>query len=152
MLVAILDKTSMGDIVLDTSASNLVSALEANLLAHVPLYSHLPGAITYNDPEVLGLLTDLDPSESCVYRVAFTPEQIDKKIERVLQRFCTQHCLPMFWQVGPFTLPVDMGKHLEAQGFRFFVRAPGMAINLLKLEKESTISGNLVIERVRTAN
>jgi hypothetical protein len=126
----------MSDIILESTTSNLVSALEANLHAQVPLYSHLPGAILWNQPDLLGLMTDLDPSESCVYRAHFGPEQAETGIAEVLQRFRRQGCLPMYWQVGPFTRPIDLGKYLQAQGFRFFVRVPGMAIDLQELENE----------------
>jgi hypothetical protein len=139
----------MSDIILESTKSNLVSALEANLHAFVPLYSHLPGAIVCDEPELLGLLTDLDPSESCIYRAAFMPEQASEKIEHVLHRYRSQGCLPMYWQVGPSTLPMDLGKHLEARGFRFFVRVPGMAADLQDLEKVQPSSSNFVIEQIK---
>ncbi len=140
----------MSDIVPESTSPNLVTALEANLHAHMPLFAHLPGAILWNEPDLLGLLTDLDPSESCIYRVHFAPEQAETRIAEVLRCFRVQGCLPMYWQVGPFTLPVDLGKHLQAQGFRIFVRAPGMAINLQELEKEPTTSERILIEQVTT--
>jgi len=138
----------MSDIILESVKSNPVSALTANLHAHVPLFSHLPGVIVWDEPELLGLLTDLDPSESCVYRAAFAPEQANEKIEQVLRRYRSHGCLPMYWQVGPSTLPADLGKRLQAQGFGFFLRVPGMAVDLEDLEKGTTGSGDFVIERI----
>ena len=67
----------MGDILLEPSVSDMVQALEANLRAHTQLYAGLPCAIIYNEPGVLGLMTDLDVSESCVYRATFLPEQAE---------------------------------------------------------------------------
>jgi len=140
----------MIDIILESIKSNPVSTLVANLQQFVPLYSHLPGAIVWDESELLGLMTDLDPSESCIYRAAFMPEQASEKIEQVLQRYRSQGCLPMYWQVGPSTLPIDLGKHLEARGFHFFVRVPGMAADLQELEKvQSSSAGNFDIEQIK---
>ena len=141
----------MNNIILDLSTPNLVSALETNIYAHGPLYSHLPGAIFYDEPELLGLMTDLDPSESCVYRATFAPKQTDVKIEQVVKRYRSQGCLPMWWAVGPSTQPGDLGKHLEARGFRCFAHPPGMAASLLDLEKQMTCPADFVIERVKNS-
>jgi ribosomal protein S18 acetylase RimI-like enzyme len=142
----------MGNILLESSTHALVKALTDNLHTHIPFYSHMPNAILWDEPDLLALLTDLVPSESMVYRTHFTTEDASKRIEQVLQRFHAQGCLPMYWQVGPFTLPVDLGKYLQAQGFKFFVRAPGMAVNLQELEKEPVLSGNFVIEPVKNSD
>jgi ribosomal protein S18 acetylase RimI-like enzyme len=141
----------MSDIILESITSNPVSALTANLHAHVPLFSDLPGVIVWDDPELLAVLTDLDPSESCVYRAAFAPEQANEKIEQVLHRYRSHGCLPMYWQVGPSTLPADLGKHLQALGFSFYLRVPGMAIDLQDLDQEPTGSSGLVIEQIKNA-
>jgi GNAT superfamily N-acetyltransferase len=138
----------MADILLGSTASNLVNALVTNLHAHVPLYSRLPGAILCDEPELLALLCDLDPSESNVYRADYSPEQASEKIEQVLQRYRSQGCLPMFWQVGSSTRPTDLGKYLEAQGFSHVARVPGMAIALQDLARQPAWPGHLVVERV----
>jgi GNAT superfamily N-acetyltransferase len=138
----------MNDIILDLSTSNLVCAIEANLHAHGPLYSHLPGAKFLDEPELTGLMTDLDPSESCVYRANFRSEQASEKIEQVLQRYRSERCLPMWWIVGPSTQPADLGKRLQSRRFRKFARPPGMAVNLQGLENQPALPGGFVIERV----
>lgn len=140
----------MSNILLEPTTSDLVKAIEINLHAHIPVYSHLPGAIFWDEPDLMALLTNLDPSESMVYRTHFAPEDAEPRVEQVLQRFRSQNCLPMYWQVGPFTQPVNFGNYLQARGFEFFVRAPGMAVNLHELEKQQAFSGNFVIEQVKT--
>ena len=112
----------------DPSPSDLANALEANLCAHLPVFALLPGAQAWVDDEIAAVLTDLDPSESCVYRANFAPEQASQKVEQVLQRFRAQGCLPMFWIVGPSTQPADIGKYLEAHRFRHFMRTPVLPI------------------------
>jgi hypothetical protein len=73
----------MGDILLESSVPDMVQALEASLRAHTQLYAGLPGATIYDEPDVLRLMTDLDVSESCIYRSTFLPEQAesDKSLE-----------------------------------------------------------------------
>jgi len=142
---------NMSDIVLNSTTYNLIRALEANLYAHGPLYSHLPGAKYYDEPELTGLLTNLDPSESCVYRATFLPEQASEKIEQVLQRYHSEGCLPMWWIVGPSTQPADLGMHLEARGFHCFAHPPGMAASLQDLEKQSVFPDDFIIVPVQDA-
>ena len=132
----------------DPSPSDLASALEANLHAQVPLYAQLPGALLCHEPDVLGLPTDLDPSESCVYRAAFTPDQTRERIERVVQGYRSKGCLPMLWIVGLSTRPADIGRYLEAHGFHKVMCTPGMAADLQTLPPPA-LPGDFVIERVR---
>src|SRR4030042_3852697 len=138
----------MNDILLEPSIPALVNAIEANQYAQAPLYSHLPGAILWDDPELLGLLTDLDPSESFVYRTHFVADEVEEKIEKVLERFRAQSCLPMCWQVSPSTTPTDLGKYLEAHGFGFLIRARGMAVDLENLDYRQVTEMHFVIEQV----
>jgi ribosomal protein S18 acetylase RimI-like enzyme len=133
------------------SSSKLVGAIEANLYAHVSLYSHLPGAIVYDEPDIVGLMTDLDPYESCVYRAVFTSEQADERIERVLQRFRSHKCLPMQWIVGPSSQPEDLGKRLLEKGLSYFAHPPGMAASLKDLEMPSTWSKDFIVQRVENS-
>lgn len=130
------------------AAQALVKAIEINLHAQVPMYSGLPGCKACAEPNVLGLLTDLDPSESCVYRCACTSRQAPRRIERVLQEYRSHGCLPMYWQVGPGTLPLDLGTYLAAQGFVLSARVPAMAANLAELEGYEAAPGRLLIEPV----
>ena len=138
----------MSQMILDPSPASMVSTLKTNLYAHGRLYSDLPGAICYDEPDVLALMTDLNVSESCVYRAVFPPEQINRKIDLVLQRYRAQGCLPMWWIVGPSSQPVDLGKHLEARGLRHFTHPPGMAAGLQDLAKQMTLPADFAIERV----
>lgn len=138
----------MGKILLDLHTPDLVKALEANLQAHVILYASLPGAMVYDEPGILGLMTDLDFSESCIYRANLTPGQASGKIEEVLRRYRSQGCLPMWWIVGPSSQPADLGKYLQACGCQYFAHPPGMIASLQDLEQQTAFPSELVIERV----
>jgi len=138
----------MKGIIPNLTSPNLVNALEANLSAHARLYSRLPGAVKYDEPEVLGLMTNLDVSECCVYRAVFQPEQAGEKIEQVMQCYGSHGCLPMWWIVGPSTQPADLGEQLERRGFQLFARPPGMAADLHNLAEQPALPADFVIERV----
>jgi len=71
-------------------------------------------------------MTDLDVSESCVYRTNFIPEQASEKIELILQRYHSQGYLPMWWIVGPSSQPDDLENSLGRGDFDIFAHPPGM--------------------------
>jgi ribosomal protein S18 acetylase RimI-like enzyme len=142
----------MNGIVLDPSPPNLVKALEANLHAHIPQFGYMPHTMVWQESGFLAVRTSLDSSECHVYLAHFEPEEAETKIKQVLEWYCAQNCLPMYWQVGPSTLPADLGKYLLAQGFSFFVRTPGMAVELQGLEELPAGLGNFVLSPVRTGN
>jgi GNAT superfamily N-acetyltransferase len=138
----------MIDILREPTVPDLVDAIETNQLTHGRLYAHLPGTLLWDEPDLFGLLTNLDPSESFIYRTHFLATEADARIEWVLQRFREQGCLPMHWQVCPSTLPLDLGSHLEARGFTFLVRVPGMAARLSDLDYQQDTSQHFIIEEV----
>jgi hypothetical protein len=99
------------------SAPNLVSALEANIDAQIPLmYAHMPRVRVLDEPDLLGIMTDLEPMFNGVCRANVPPDQVAARIDQVLDRFRAQKCWPMAWLIGPSTQPSDLGKHLEARG------------------------------------
>jgi len=140
----------MSEILVNSSVPALGKALEVNLHAHVPLFGCMPRTTVWQEPGFLAVLTGLDSSECHVYLTHVEPEVAETKIKQVLERYRSQGCLPMYWQVGPSTLPVDLGKYLQAQGYSFFIRAPGMAADLRELEQNSDVPGDFIIEPVRS--
>jgi hypothetical protein len=97
-------------------------------------------------------MTDLDVSESCVYRANFPPDQANQKIEQVWQRYHSQGCLPMWWIMGPSTQPTDLGNRLEAHGFQCFAHPPGMAAQLDDLTRQTLLPGHFAVERVSNSS
>lgn len=137
---------------LEPSISNIIQALEANLQAHVRLYTGLPGAMICDAPGVTGVMTGLDVSESCVYRTDFPAELASERIEQVLQRYRIEGCLPMWWIVGPSSEPANLGKCLERQGFRCFAHPHGMFAFLSALNQRIELPGDFIIERVTNSS
>lgn len=109
----------MKDILLVSSSPALVKALEENLHGHLPLFGRTPCSKLWQEPGFLAFLTNLDSSECHVYFAQFKPEEVETLKKLVVGHYRSKGCLPMFWQVGPSTLPVDLGKYLEACGFQF---------------------------------
>ena len=57
------------------------------------------------------------------------PEKLDIKIEEA-KEFFKSRGLPWTWYIGPFTRPLDLGKHLEGHGFTQVYDMPCMALEL----------------------
>jgi GNAT superfamily N-acetyltransferase len=142
----------MKDILVDLSSPALVKAIEANLHAHIPLFGRMPRSTIWEEPGLKAVITALDPSECHVYQSQFQPKEVETRIKQVVERFRSQGCLPMYWQVCSSTLPVNMGEYLEKCGFQLFARPPGMAVDLQKLERIETLPDGFVIEPVRTGD
>jgi len=140
----------MNSILADSSTPTLIKALEVNLHGHIPLFGRMPRTTVWQEDGFLAVLTGLDPSECHVYLARFEPDEADAKIKHVLERYRSQGCLPMYWQVGPSSIPVDLGKYLEAGGFLPFMRPPGMAVDLRQLEQAPVLPNGFVVEPVRT--
>jgi len=148
----IYEQIEMNSILADSSTPTLIKALEVNLHGHIPLFGRMPRTTVWQEDGFLAVLTGLDPSECHVYLAHYGPDEADAKIKHVLERYRSQGCLPMYWQVGPSTQPAGLGKDLEACGFTFFARAPGMAVDLRKLEHTPRLPDGFIVEPVRTGD
>jgi ribosomal protein S18 acetylase RimI-like enzyme len=142
----------MDDVVRGFSTSEVVSALEANINAQLPLmYAHMPGVTVYDEPDLLGMTTDLpDPLLNVVYWAAFPAEQVEARVDGVLRRYWAWQRLPVTWAVSPLSQPQDLGRHLETRGFTHLFRVPGMAAELGAVDHSQPTLTGLAIERVQT--
>jgi len=134
----------------DLSQSALARAVEANINAQIPLiYAHMPGVEVIDEPGLLGMMAGWpDPLVNSVYCAAFLPEQVEARIDGVLDRFRCRGRLPMSWIVSPDTRPRDLGRYLEARGFARVSRGLGMAADLEAVLEPRSPPAGLVIERV----
>jgi ribosomal protein S18 acetylase RimI-like enzyme len=137
----------------DVSPSALAAAVEANINAQIPLlYAHMPGVEVIDEPDLLGMMSDLpDLRLNSIYWASFPsqPEQVEARIDRVLDRNRAHGQPPMTWVVSPSTRPRDLGRYLQARGFNCaFCGVPGMALDLGAFVEPCTIPAGLSIERV----
>lgn len=136
---------------IDGSPEALAPVVEANINAQLPLmYAHMPGVEVIDESGLLGMMAHWpDPLVNSVYWAAFPREQVEARIDQVLDRFRRRGRLPLTWVVSPGTQPRDLGRHLEAQGFARVSRGLGMAVALDAVADVQPAPAGLVVERVR---
>lgn len=130
------------------SASQLTTAIDANLSASREIFGCLPQAEIHNKLDITWHLTNLSHLVfNGVCRARFTPENADARIADILSHF-TARKVPMRWLVGPTTQPTDLGKRLEAHGLIHTGEWSGMAADLLALNESVPASPDLTIDEV----
>jgi len=140
----------MKNILLDSSPSLLVKAMESNLHTQAPLLGQMPRSTYWEEPGLKAVITALDPSECHVYQSQVQPQDVEARIKQVVERYRSQGCLPMYWQVCSSIKPVNMGEYLEKSGFHLFAQPPGMSVDLRQLERIEKLPDGFIIEPVRT--
>jgi GNAT superfamily N-acetyltransferase len=142
----------MTGILLDTSGSEIVEAIESNLFAYFPEFRHLPHAEVHCGPDVFWALTDVPyPLYNSILNARFEPGQADAGIKDAIARGRSRN-VPLLWWVGPGTRPADLGRRLETHGFAPAGSAPGMAADLNTLNETASAPPGLAITRVRDAD
>lgn len=142
-----------GTVLQDVSPLALAAAVEANINAQIPLlYAYMPGVEVIDEPDLLGMMSELpDLRLNSIYWASFPPQpaQFEARIDQVLDRNRAHGQPPMTWVVSPSTQPRDLGRYLEARGFTCAFRGvPGMALDLERFVEPCTIPAGLSIERV----
>ncbi|HLI09354.1 MAG TPA: GNAT family N-acetyltransferase [Ktedonobacteraceae bacterium] len=138
----------MSNILIDSSVPALISAMEANAQELAVLWGRALGAEFHDESEQQWFISGL-PFElgNGVVRAAFTPADVDAKIEEATGHFIARN-VPAAWLVGPSTQPADLGSRLEASGWIRDDEAPGMAIDLLALREDNPLPPGLIIKEV----
>ena len=127
----------MDAIVQDLSTTRVVSALEANMVAFWAGYGRAPGAEFYEGDELVRVVTGVsEPLFNGVFRARLSPNAVDSAIATTLAHVAPRQ-VPIFWWVGPWTRPADLGTHLERHGFSHAGNSPAMAVDLRTLPEEA---------------
>jgi GNAT superfamily N-acetyltransferase len=133
----------------DFSTPALVAAIEANQFAFWPVFASWMQVEIHDDSDMLWTISSIPFSMcNCVLRAQLTPDRVDAAIEAAITR-CKARNVPMLWITGPTTRPADLGTHLQAHGFTYEGSEPGMAIDLLVLNKSLPTPPGLTFERAR---
>ena len=123
----------MNTVIQDLSSTAVVPALEANMAAFWVGYGRAPEAELYEGEDLLRVLTGAsEPLFNGVFRARLNPEAVDSAIADTLARVASRR-VPMFWWVGPWTRPEDLGSHLERRGFTHAGNSQAMAVDLRTL-------------------
>jgi ribosomal protein S18 acetylase RimI-like enzyme len=133
----------------ESSTTDLVAVIEANLCAVWSSFACVSGAELHDGPDALWTLTDVPFALlNAVHRARLEPPQVDATIELVIARARTRG-VPLVWLTSPATRPADLGGILEAHGFLRGDEMLGMAIDLAQLGAEPAAVPGLVVREVR---
>jgi hypothetical protein len=132
----------------ELSTASLTRAIEESLAAFPLILARLPGAEIYDTPDLLWISTGVPiDSFNGVFRSILDPQRADTQIEEIMQEFRRRQ-LPMLWQLGPSSQPLDLRQRLLAHGFTHEEDEPGMAVDLLAMNEEFSTPAGLDIRLV----
>jgi GNAT superfamily N-acetyltransferase len=136
-------------IVQDLSTTAVVPALEANMVAFWTGYGRAPGAELYEGDDLVRVVTGVsEPLFNGVFRARLIPNAVDSAIATTLAHVAPRR-VPMFWWVGPWSRPTNLGTHLERHGFIHAGDSPAMAVDLRTLPEEPPKIAGLVVAPVK---
>ncbi len=139
----------MTDILQDFSTPAIISAIESNFYAQQRIFASLPDIEQHDEPDVTWSSSSRPLSMfNKVLNIRFTADEADAKIDTLLAHF-QSHSRRALWWIGPGTQPTDLGRRLVRRGLTEVVKAPGMALNLQKLNEDVPVRPDLVIEPVK---
>jgi GNAT superfamily N-acetyltransferase len=125
----------MHDILQDRSPAKLITAIEENMSSFLPVFGKLGESYVNNPVGVKRSITNIPYALlNSVIDARLKPEQVDTAIQNIMLDARSRN-VPVLWWTGPSTQPTDLGKHLEKHGFIHDDEAPGMAVDLAKLNE-----------------
>ena len=138
----------MNDILRDLSTTSLIAAIEGNLFGLIPAFDKWPQAKVHDEAEIMWSMTDIPfPLFNSVMRAQLAPERVDAAIQSIVAPSELGN-VPLLWWTGPSTQPIDLGMHLERNGFVSGGQVPGMAVDLANLNEDRPEPGGFTVQRV----
>src|SRR5215213_4762233 len=107
-----------------------------------------PGPSSTKEKTLSGLSrASQNPCSNGVFRTRLAPDAVESAIATTLAHLASRR-VPMFWWVGPFTRPPDLGTHLERYGLTRAANLPAMAVDLRTLPEEPPSIPGVVVAPV----
>jgi GNAT superfamily N-acetyltransferase len=129
----------------DTSDAAMTQAIEASLLALPRQIARVIEADIHDAPDLFWATSGVSLGMSNgVYRSILTPDNADAAIVQVQEEFRRRN-LPLMWQVGPSSQPLDLRQRLLAHGFTHSEDEPGMALDILAMNEDFPVPPELEI-------
>jgi ribosomal protein S18 acetylase RimI-like enzyme len=139
----------INDILKDLPAQALVEAIKGNRFEWYGYLGRSPNAELHDSPNLTWLLTGVPFSLiNTVIRTQLPEDKVDEVIEETVAHFKSKNVTSFSWWTEPGTQPANLGTHLIAHGFTYTEGPPGMAIDLLLLQKNLETPHGLTIKRV----
>ncbi|MBW1709681.1 MAG: GNAT family N-acetyltransferase [Deltaproteobacteria bacterium] len=139
----------MANVLNDFSLNALTKAIDANQIDGYIAFGCGDGAELHQDPDMTWIYTGIPyPLFNGVLCARLSSDTVDERIEETINYFKYRNT-PMMWWTGPCTHPPDLEKHLRAHGLVFAGNQPGMALDLLTVNKDMPLPKDLKIERVK---
>lgn len=126
----------MDYILKNITTASLERAIEENMFAWLPLFGRLPGGQYIDTGTLQRSITPIPFALFNSIMDARIPEtQLEHAIQEVIEAAGLRH-VPVRWWTGPSTRPVNLDEHLQRAGFTLGDDAPGMAVELARLNED----------------
>jgi GNAT superfamily N-acetyltransferase len=132
----------------DFSRQAVIQAMEENLRETGIRWAKLLQAELHEEPEITWFVSGL-PFELCngIVHAQLVTEKSQDKIDEILKKLANIH-VPMACMVTPSMQAVHLEQHLQAHGWELDDEAPGMALDLQRLNLDISTPVGLTVKEV----
>jgi GNAT superfamily N-acetyltransferase len=135
----------MDEILIDTTATSVMCAIEGNLFSWLPVLGGLDGAQVDDIPGVRRCITNISmPFFNSILQTQLTPENVESTVE-VIKADANKRNVPVIWWVGPSARPEDIASRLLSHGFVVDEDGPAMAVELAQLNEALPVAEGVSI-------
>jgi len=104
---------SIGD---DHPLCKWIDAIQDNIIAYNQMFADLPELTVYATDDIYLSLNVLPVPENYVYRTRLTAENVDKRLDEIIQKI-SDHTTHIDWTVYRQCTPANLGEKLIERGF-----------------------------------
>lgn len=123
-----------------------IDAIQDNIIAYNEMFADLPEMTVHATDEIYWSINVLDVPENYVYRTRLTDENVDKRVDEILQQISDQATY-IDWTLYRTCTPVNLGEKLVERGLTVG-RIPWMLMELDDLPDVTYPDGSFHIEFV----